>query len=185
MPRDEVRRIQDHAVTFGQEHVEERVRGPEDRRALLRRVRRRDEEPAPEMIARDVRGAKTLAEHSRAMRLPDAGLAHQDDEHRRAVWRWRRRHLRAEDRDELIEALRIGTRLGLRGGRRAPLPLHHAPNPRARSAPRAASASSQGRFCSPTMIELSCPLPVRTTVSPWAARPIANATAARRSSITS
>src|SRR5688500_9041074 len=185
MPSDEVRRIQDDAMTFVQEHVEERVRSAEDRRALLGRVRRRDEEPATEMIARDVRGAKALAEHPRAMRLPDARLAHQDDEHRRAVWRRRRRDLPAEDRDELVEALRVGARLGLRGARRAPLPLHHAPNPRARSAPRAASASSQGRFCSPTMIELSCPWPVRTTVSPCAARPIANATAARRSSITS
>src|SRR2546426_2214925 len=185
VPGDEVRRVDHYSMTFAEEIIHKRRGGGEYRAVLLVRVGRRDEETAPELVARHVGRTEPRAEESRAMRLADTGKAHHHDEHGPSVRRrGYGRDLSAELRREDLGARRVRVRLRGRRGAGRPADLGHVPNPSSLRASRAAVASSYGRFSSPTMIDSSCPLPARRTVSSAVARPMASLTAAWRSSIT-
>jgi hypothetical protein len=99
-------------MALAEQTVHERGGGGKDRAVLLVRVGRRNEEPASELIARNVGGAEPTAEKSRAMRFADPWQAHQQDERGLAVRRRRDRgDLGAELRRERIGSSRIRTRL--------------------------------------------------------------------------
>src|SRR2546427_734454 len=171
-------------MTFPEEIVHKRRGGGEYRAVLLVRVRRCDEEAASELVARHVGRAQPSAEESRAMRFADTGKAHHHDKHGPSVRRrGYGRDLSAELRRKDLRARRVRVRLCRRRGARRPADLGHVPKPSALSASRAAVASSYGRLSSPTMIDSSCPLPARRTVSSALARRIASPTASWRSSL--
>ena len=77
-------------MTFAEEIIHKRRGGGEYRAVLLVRVRRRDEEAAPELVARHVGRAQPTAEESRAVRLADTGKAH--EQHQRGAAGRCRRH---------------------------------------------------------------------------------------------
>ena len=185
--RDEVRRVEHDDMPLHQQLIHQRLHQCEDRTILLGGVRRRDEEPAAQVVGRHVCPADLGDEKARAVRLPHSREAHEHDERRMTVRPGGHADLATQLRDERAAVLGQRARLrdrrvtrATRGSRLSP----HAAKPSSRSASRAAAASSQGLFSSPTMIEPSCPLPARSTVSPACARRIASRTASRRSSMT-
>ena len=72
-------------MSFGQKRSHELGSGGEDGAVLLVCVRRGDEQADAELVARDVRCAEALGQQPRAVRLANAGQAHEHDQRRRAV----------------------------------------------------------------------------------------------------